>query len=354
MYCGGIDIGGTKIASALFTEGGRMSGRKRVPIDSGPADRPVRQIAGLIHDLEGRALENGGELLAIGICIPGVVFARTGRVWAPNIPGWDHFPLRDRLTAITDIALFLDSDRSAYVLGEQWGGAARGKKDVVFLAVGTGIGAGILSGGRLVRGSRGIAGAVGWFGLDPRFKSEYSAMGCFEAEASGGSIGRKARELLASGEPSVMRDAVKGRIDRVTARTVMESARAGDPLARHILDRAVVYLAMGIANIVSLLNPETIVLGGGLFQASDLLLEPVRREFKKWAQPLAAQKVKIELPALGENAGLYGAAKLAWDHIGRSWIPTQASFHQPSSPGGRRSGGGGFHHSRAPGKPKKK
>jgi len=353
-YCGGIDVGGTKIASALFTEDGRISGRKKVPIERGSADRPVRQIVGLIRDLEARARGISGELPAIGICIPGVVFARTGRVWAPNIPGWDHFPLRDLLTAKTDIPLLLDSDRSACVLGEQWAGAARAKKDVVFLAVGTGIGAGILSGGRLVRGSRDIAGAVGWFGLDPRFKNEYSTMGCFEAEASGGSIGRKARELLAAGEPSLMRDAVRGRIDRVTARTVVESARAGDPLARHILDRAVVYLAMGIANIVSILNPETIVLGGGLFQAFDLLLDPVRREFKKWAQPLAAQKVKIELAVLGEDAGLYGAAKFAWDHIERSWIPTQASLHQSSSPGGRRSGGGWFHHSRAPGKPKKK
>ena len=316
-YCGGIDVGGTKIASALFMEDGRISNRKRVPIERGSAEKPVRQIARLIRDLESGARAHSGDLAAIGMSIPGVVFSRTGRVWAPNIPGWDHFPLRDALIEITHVPLVLDSDRSAYVLGEQWRGAAKGKKDVVFLAVGTGIGAGILTGGRLVRGSRDIAGAVGWFGLDPRFKSEYAARGCFEAEASGGSIGRKARQLLEAGEPSLMRDAVKGRIDRVTARTVVEAARAGDRLARHILDGAIIYLAMGIANIVSLLNPEIIVLGGGLFQASDLLLEPVRREFKKWAQPLAAQKVRIELSELGEHAGLYGAAKFAWDHIGR-------------------------------------
>jgi glucokinase len=314
-YCGGIDVGGTKIATALFTEDGKMSGRRRVPIDKGPAEKPVRQIACLIRDLEDNARKKGGELRAMGLCIPGVVFARSGRVWAPNIPGWDHFALRHRLAAETKIPLVLDSDRSAYVLGEQWCGAAKGKEDVVFLAVGTGVGAGILSGGRLVRGSRDIAGAVGWFGLDPRFKSEYTAMGCFEAEASGGSIGRKARELLAAGEPSLMRTLVKGRTEIVTAQTVVESARAGDPLARHILDSAVVYLAMGIANIISILNPEMVVLGGGLFQASDLLLEPIRKEFKKWAQPLAAKRVKIELSVLGENAGLYGAAKLAWDRI---------------------------------------
>jgi glucokinase len=316
FYCGGIDVGGTKIASALFTSDGRMLGRTKIPIDQATAEGPVRQIARLIRHLGNKARKQGGELRAIGLCIPGVVFARSGRVWAPNIPGWDRFPLRQRLGMRTAIPLVLDSDRSAYVLGEQWCGVARGIKDVVFLAVGTGIGAGILSGGRLIRGSRDIAGAVGWFGLDPRFKSEYAAMGCFEAEASGGSIGRKARELLAAGEPSSTLALVKSRAKRVTALTVVESARTGDPLARHILDTAVIYLAMGVANIVSILNPEMVVLGGGLFQAADLLLEPVRREFKRWAQPLAAKKVRIELSALGENTGLYGAAKLAWDRIG--------------------------------------
>jgi glucokinase len=312
-FCGGIDIGGTKISAALFTSQGLMSGRRRVPIEKGPADRPVRQVAGLIGYLEDKARKQGGELKAVGLCIPGIVFARNGRVWAPNIPGWDRFPLHARLAAKTKTPLVLDSDRSASVLGEQWCGAAAGKKDVVFLAVGTGIGAGILSGGRLIRGSRNIAGAVGWFALDPRFKSEYAARGCFEAEASGGSVGRKAGACLAAGEPTLMKAIVKGRAENVTARTVMEAARRQDPLARHILDAAVIYLAMGVANIVSILNPEMVVLGGGLFQASDLLLEPVRREFKRWAQPLAARRVRIEMSALGENAGLYGAAKLAWD-----------------------------------------
>lgn len=318
-FCGGIDIGGTKISAALFTSQGKMSGRRRVPIEKGPPHRPVRQVASLIRYLEDRARKQGADLKAIGLCIPGIVFARSGRVWAPNIPGWDRFSLRGRLAAKTKIPLVLDNDRSASVLGEQWCGAAEGKKDVVFLAVGTGIGAGILSGGRLIRGSRDIAGAVGWFGLDPRFKREYAARGCFEAEASGGSIGRKARAFLAVGEPTLMKAIAKGRTGNVTARTVMEAARRQDPLARHILDAAVIYLALGVANIVSILNPEMIILGGGLFQASDLLLEPVRREFMRWAQPLAARQVRIEPSALGENAGLYGAAKLAWDHIGKNY-----------------------------------
>jgi glucokinase len=314
-YCGGIDVGGTKISAALFTAGGRMLGRAKVPIAKGTAERPVRQVISIIRKLEGLARKQNGKIRAVGICIPGIVYAKSGKVWAPNIRGWDQFPLRERLAAKTQIPIVIDSDRSACVLGEHWRGVARGKKDIVFLAVGTGIGAGILAGERLCRGSGDIGGAVGWFALDPRFKKEYAAVGCFEAEASGGSVGRTARELLKAGEPSLMLKLGKGKIENVTAETVVKAARAGDPLAGHILDRAVIYLSMGIANIVSILNPEMIILGGGLFRAGEFLLRPIRREFKKWAQPLAAEKVRLELSSLGENSGLCGAAKLAWESL---------------------------------------
>ncbi len=314
-FCGGIDVGGTKLSAALFTAGGRMLSRAKVPIATGTAERPVRQIIGIIRKLEALAQERNGRIRTVGICIPGIVYAKSGKVWAPNVQGWDLFPLRDRLAAKTRIPIVMDSDRSAYALGEHWRGIAKGKKDIVFLAVGTGIGAGILAGGRLCRGSEDISGAVGWFALDPRFKEEYTAMGCFEAEASGGSVGRKARELLEAGEPSLMLKLGKGKIKNVTAEIVVRAARAGDPLAGRILDNAVTYLSMGIANIVSILNPEMIILGGGLFQAGEFLLRPIRKEFKKWAQPLAAKKVCLELSSLGENTGLYGAGKLAWDSL---------------------------------------
>jgi glucokinase len=299
----------------LFTADGKMTAREKVLIAKGPADKSARQISGIIRKLEASARKKNGEIRAVGICIPGVVFQKDGVVWAPNISGWDHFPLRRRLAEKTRTPLVLDSDRSACVLGEQWCGAARGKKNVVFLAVGTGIGAGILAGGRLVRGSRDIAGAVGWFALDPRFRREYAATGCFEAEASGSALAQKAIEFLAAGEPSLMREMVKGEIERITAETVVRAARARDPLALEILSVAASYLAMGIANIVSILNPEMVVLGGGLFQASDLLLKPIKKEYKVWAQPLAARRVRIELSSLGEDTGLYGAAKLAWDSL---------------------------------------
>lgn len=313
-YCGAVDVGGTKISSALFTLEGDMLHKNKISIDKSSAEKSVHQIIEIINTLERYAREEEGEIKAVGIAIPGVVFHKTGLVWAPNIPGWDRLPLRDELQKKVKIPLVLDSDRSAYVLGEQWCGVAKGKRHVVFLAVGTGIGAGIIIDGRLCRGSEDIAGAVGWFALNSQFKTEYAEMGCFEAEASGNSVGRKAVELIKAGGSSIMEEKVKGNIENITAKTVVEAALKEDPLAKEVVDSTIEYLAMGIANIVSILNPEIIVLGGGLFQAGRMLLEPVRKEFKKWAQPLASQKVRIDLSRLGEDAGLYGAGKLAWEH----------------------------------------
>ena len=315
-FCGAVDVGGTKIASALFTGKGEISARAKVAIERSGGDAAAAQVAGRIEALAAAAAESGGRLAAVGICVPGIAYSGSGKVWAPNIPGWDQYPLLDRIRGLRSapVPIVLESDRSAYVAGESWRGAAAGAKDVVFLAVGTGIGAGIVSGGRIIHGGEDIAGAVGWFALDPAFEPEYAAMGCFEAEASGGSIARKARQKLASGRPSSMTGLAGGTIDAVTAEVVAEAARARDPLALEIVAEAVTYLAMGVANIVSILNPEAVVLGGGLFLASDLLLEPVRREFKRWAQPLAARSVRIELSALGEDAGLYGCGRIAWQY----------------------------------------
>jgi glucokinase len=317
-FCGGIDVGGTKIASALFTRDGAITARDKIAVDRAGGDPAAAQVAGRIEALDQAARAAGGRLRAVGISVPGIVYSASGKVWAPNIPGWDRYPLSERIRGHGPgghVPVILESDRSAYVAGEAWKGAAAGASDAVFLAVGTGIGAGIISGGRILHGHEDIAGAAGWFGLDPDFKPAYAAMGCFEAEASGNSVARKAREWLEKGRPSAMLDLAGGAIGAVTAEIVAEAARRRDPLALEVVADAVTYLGMGVANIVSLLDPEVVVLGGGLFQAHDVFLEPVRAEFKRWAQPLAARSVRIEPSALGEDAGLYGCGKLAWDAI---------------------------------------
>jgi glucokinase len=314
-FAAGIDVGGTKISSALFAADGTIFARGKAPLDRGGPDRAAEQVARTIAELEGAARGEKGRILAAAVCVPGIVYQKTGLVWAPNVPGWVHYPLREKLAVERGFRVLIESDRAAYVSGESWRGAARGAKDVVFLAVGTGIGAGILAGGRILRGAEDISGAVGWFALNADFRPEYAEMGCFEAEASGSGVGKRARRLLEAGRASAMRDLAGGKVADVTAETVAAAAKAGDPLALEVMAETASFLAMGIANIVSILNPEMIVLGGGLFQSGELLLGPVRRDVGKWAQPLAARAVRIELSSLGEDAGLYGCGKLAWDSL---------------------------------------
>ena len=223
---------------------------------------------------------------------------------APNLAGWDHLPLASLLAERLPLPIIIDSDRNACVKGEAWQGSGRGIRDLVFLAVGTGIGAGILADGRLLHGVDDLSGAVGWLALDPRYQNAYARMGCFEAEASGQSLGRKASERFAPGTG-----------EAISGRQVVEAAESGNGQARKLLDEVATYIGMGVANLISTLNPEMIVLGGGLFQSGEYLLGRVVAEFPRWAQPIAAQRVKVVRSVLGDSAGLLGAARIALDHI---------------------------------------
>jgi len=252
---------------------------------------------------------------AMGVAVPGIADPRTGRVWAPNIQGWDDYPLRDELRdGLSDSAvkIVVDCDRAAYILGEAWQGAARGCRDAIFVAVGTGIGAGVLVDGRVLRGEGGIAGAIGWLALDRPFLSEYSDCGCFESHASGQGLARAARDLL------VRRKGYRGRLldkPSITARDVFEAYERRDEVAREVLEQAVVYWGMAAANLISLLNPEALIFGGGVFGPARRFLDEIAAEARRWAQPVSARRVRFEASALGGDAGLYGAAYLALQRL---------------------------------------
>ncbi len=286
-----IDLGGTKASFAVVDSQGAVLSRSKRPSHEGGTVLSFDALAEAATDSLSAAGLSWPDLRGVGLVVPGIYNPRTGQAWAPNLWGRDEVPLLGELRARLPGRVVIDSDRSGYVLGEAWRGAARDSTDVVFLAVGTGIGAGILSHGRLVRGHGGIAGAVGWFALDPRWHDDYGRMGSLEAEAAGPALAR--------------------RLGAASAEEVAEAARRGDPAARRAVDETVEWLAMGTANLISAFNPEVVVLGGGLMQAADLFLDPVRRAVRRWAQPLAAEQCRIELTRLGEDAALFGAARLA-------------------------------------------
>jgi glucokinase len=286
-----IDLGGTKASFAVVDSQGTVLSRSKRPSHEGGTVLSFDALAAAATDAVRAAGLAWPDLRGVGVVVPGIYNPASGRAWAPNLWGRDEVPLLGELRPRLPARVVIDSDRSGCVLGEAWRGAARDATDVVFLAVGTGIGAGILSQGRLVRGHGGIAGAVGWFALDPRWRGDYGRMGSFEAEAAGPALAR--------------------RLGAASAEEVAEAARDGDPAARRAVDETVEWLAMGTANLISAFNPQMVVLGGGLMQAADLFLDPVRRAVRRWAQPLAAEQCRIEITRLGEDAALFGAARLA-------------------------------------------
>ncbi len=318
LLAGAIDIGGTKIASALISQSGRMLFRSRVLVTPEGGQAVLDQVISLYYQLEAEAGKRGRRLGAVGLCVPGLVNPATGLVWAPNIPGWKDFQLVRHLKKHLGCPLVAVSDRTAYVLGETWKGAARNRKNVIYLAVGTGIGAGIMAEGVIIHGEADLAGAVGWLAMNQEFKPGYETSGCFEWEASGGALARKALALLAV-HPELWRPSQPGQQPdpAFAVEAVCQAARDGQPEAMKLVREIQDYLAMGVANLVSTFNPEVVVLGGGLFQSPDLFFEPVKEKFKRWAQPLAARSAKLVLSTLGQEAALYGCARSAWLEIQR-------------------------------------
>jgi glucokinase len=297
----GLDLGGTKLAAAVFDTEGRILMRTLSPL-AGRTGRAVGDLARAdLAALLQQASMKGLQIRAVGVSVPGISYSKTGKVWAPNIPGWDNFPLRSVLrTAAKGIPVKIDSDRACYILGEVWRGKAKGCQNAIFVAVGTGIGAGILVNGTVLRGAHDIAGAIGWLALDRPFRKEYIACGCFEHHASGEGLAKVANELRGAGKPPW------------SARDVFAKYPEGNKVAKATLAQAIEFWGMAVANLVSLFDPEMIVFGGGVFGPAARFLPEIKLEAQKWAQPISIKKVRLQPSKLGHEAGLYGAGHLAW------------------------------------------
>ncbi|MGB6260681.1 MAG: ROK family protein [Candidatus Sulfotelmatobacter sp.] len=312
-----VDLGGTKLAAALVDCNGRILARKTVNVDRSSTLAPVKQIVELARELVGgKSLR--GKVAAAGVTVPGLV-RRDGSVWAPNLPGWKKMALARRLKSALGVAVVVESDRNAALLGEAWRGAARGKSDVIVLMLGTGIGAGILSGGRLVRGAHELSGCAGWMvvtdkhglgdhGPDARY------VGQWESLVAGPAIAQAAKKELARGKGGLLEEIPAEAID---AHRVAEAARRGDRVAIEVYLEAGRLLGYGVANLVSLFDPEMVVIGGGLAGASDLFLGTLRKGMKERAQPIAGKKVKVAVSRLGGDANLLG---VAWEAMGRGHL----------------------------------
>lgn len=312
----GVDLGGTKMALVAANRQGRILARLREATLIGSARITVEQMRGLIRKVARAAASKDGNVKAVGIGVPGVTDAENGRViWAPNLPGWRDLPLTQMLRHSFPAAYAVENDVDVAAVGENWRGAARRVKHMVFIAVGTGIGSGLILDGRLYRGAGGVAGAVGWSVLGKEFlvSRKYRRIGVMEGLAAGPGIAERARQAARGGKGKAILKLAGGVLKGITAEVVFRAARQGDAQAGTLVKETGEYLGMGIANIVSTLNPEMVVLGGGVGESSDLLLGTIRKVVNDVAQPVAAKGCRIRQAGLGQEAGVTGCLKLALD-----------------------------------------
>ncbi|HEY1025931.1 MAG TPA: ROK family protein [Sphingobacteriaceae bacterium] len=308
----GIDLGGTKLAVAVFGENGAVMYREVIAL----GNREGETVGELIKEQVKRYLTSEGRALAaIGICVPGIYRSKTGTVWAPNIPGWDDYPLLEEIQKVAgDVPVWIDSDRACYILGELWKGNARGCRDAVYMAVGTGIGAGILINGTVLRGADDIAGAIGWMALNKPFKTKYIPCGCFEYYASGKGMARLAGEIMEA-LPGYNGTLSQIGAKELTAHHIFSAYEQHDEVAIMVIKESIVFWGMAIANLISIFNPEKIILGGGIFGPAARFIPEIREEAKKWAQPVSVTKVILEQSEMGGDAAVFGAAYLALSNI---------------------------------------
>ncbi|MBM3215512.1 ROK family protein [Candidatus Poribacteria bacterium] len=310
----GIDLGGTKIAAVVADEKGSVLFRERRPTRPGRGvEAVVDEMVAMASIVAGNAGIAAAEARALGVSFGGPIDSRRGIVYSPaNLPGWDAIPLLEMLEArLPDLPIVLDNDANAAALAEWRFGAGRGFDHVLYMTMGTGIGGGIVSDGRLVRGSRDAAGEVGHMCLvHDGPVCGCGKRGCLEAFCSGPAIARRAVEKLRAG---ASRHGLAEGVPLTELRTehLVAAAREGNPFALEHLRETAYYMAWGIGNALNLLNPEVVILGTVATAAGDLFLDDVRGYLPLFAMPRAAADARIVPAELGETVGDYAAIALA-------------------------------------------
>jgi len=310
----GVDLGGTKLLAGVVDE--QLEVHDRVHrVVTGMSEQSVTDA---IVESAQELIERNPDVQAAGFGIPCLIDQRKGHaVMCVNLPLAD-VPFRDVMSERLDVPVFIDNDANVTTLAEARFGAARGARDVVGLTIGTGIGGGLVLGGKLYRGSSGSGAELGHMVIDhngPRCQGNCPNNGCLEAFASGNAIGREGMEA-AEHEPDseLARAAASG--EDITGELVTQLALGGDEVARMVVGQVGRMLGVGLASFVNMFNPDVIVVGGGAMAAGDLLLEPARAEMKARALRPNRDQVKVVAARFGNEAGMLGAGVLALDELG--------------------------------------
>ncbi len=313
----GVDLGGTNISVGVLPIGGgdplALDTQKTEP-QRGPkfvVDRIVGMVNRAMETVMG---ENGGgveDFAGIGIGSPGPLDRKTGTIInTPNL-GWRNFPLRDLISNAVGLPAALDNDANCATYGEWWLGAGRNVDTLIGLTLGTGIGGGIVLKGRIFHGASDAAGEIGHMTIDSTGrKCNCGNYGCLEAYASGPAIAARAVEGIEAGAESMLPGLVDGDLDEITAATVYEGAVLGDAYANEVMKETAKFLGTGVANIINMLNPEMVVIAGGVTRAGDHLFVPLRSEVRRRAFKSAADACQIVPAKLPSTAGVIGAVAM--------------------------------------------
>jgi len=312
----GVDIGGTKVAVGLVDKAGKILTRGRTPmVANGTADAGLQAV---IKAIESLAASDGPGFQSIGICAPGPLDPKTGVVLnPPNLPCWRNFPLAEKIQQKFKLPVRVDNDANAAALAETHWGAARGYRYVFYATIGTGIGTGIVLDGRIYHGKTGSAGEGGHVSIDYKGPvCNCGKRGCIEILAAGPAIRARARAKFSSGpRPSLILEMANGNVDAVTTEIVGKAFAAGDVLAREILQETAELLTIWLGNIVDLLDPDVIVVGGGVAAMLQPLFEQIKDGLPEWCVNPRAAEIPLLIAHYGADAGIAGGAALCFEDV---------------------------------------
>ena len=314
----GIELGGTAIASGGTDLAGNLVTERYSPwrMESGP-EATLAEIISIADQLVEQTNDTGAPLVGIGVGIPEPVEFSTGRPLSQRIlPTWDRYPVREELTAHFGVDVWVDNDVTAMALGELRAGVARQAPNFIYVKVGTGIGAGLISNGRLHRGAQGAAGDIGHIIVDRKSAAicKCGKRGCLSAVASGYALARAATAAASDGSNAYLADALARR-GKLTSTDVGAAANTGDVFCIDLLRRAGHQIGRVLAGAVSFFNPDLIVIGGGVARSGNLLLPAIRQAVYEDPLPLATNHLRIELSHLHQHSGVVGAAFTALDQL---------------------------------------
>ncbi|MGE0130419.1 MAG: ROK family protein [Blastocatellales bacterium] len=335
----GIEFDHAKIAAALVNENGRIVEEREIATPQRTTRATASEMTRGIVALAVSQSRVSSPINAIGFSVAGLVDPATGRVSMPELNGlrgWTRVALlqmieeglngagvdirtppderraRAKLSDSAHPAMVVNPRAAAVAAGEAWVGAARGKNNVVYLSIGEDVEAGIIAGGRAVTGAGGLAGAAGWLALGENFKQEFELRGSLAAEAAAGALKRRAIEGWDGSAKSVIGHVIKDDAAQLDDAAIIRAARGGDSLALKTINETCRWVGRGVANLISILNPDAVVIGGNVGLMLKPYLDEIREEAGRWAMPGSARQCRIVNAALGEKAALIGAARLAF------------------------------------------